>query len=294
MKKQKTGMTELLEFDHFHFKIEATAEGMKVAMEAHGRHVQEGPDLLTISTPGKNLNFKTTFTPVPGPGQKLRCIIAGEVTVIQGLDFRPKDWRAFADKLNTRNARITEKSASEKYIEKTLKKQRAASENARIAFETSGDPQVVINFIKKSPSGAPLNETWVNAAIQQWIRTDRHDLLKSAFLPGRGERIKARSRAIEDLMFVNRIDKCRRTMKSLNEALIFEAQRTGDGNLTDDKLDGKLRALKNKYHQAKRRIKTEIAIQETPESFTMTAFPTKITFGDSALFGEWTWKFPKK
>ena len=294
MKKQKDGMTKLLKSDCFRFKIKVTAEGMKVFMKMHGRHVHEGLDLLTISTPGENLNFKTTFTPVPGPDQKLHCIIAGEVTVIQGLDFTPKDWRALINKLTTRNARSMEKSASEKYIDKTLKEQRAASEKARIAFETSGDPKVVIDYIKRSPSGAPLSEPWVIAAIQQWIRTDRHDLKKSAFLPGRGERSEARSRLLEDMMFVNRIEKYRRTMKSLNEVLIFEAQRTGDGNLTDDKLDGKLRALKNKYYQAKRLIKTEITIQETPESFTMTAFPTKITFGDSALFGEWTWKFPKK
>ncbi len=124
MEDHKEGMKELLESDRFHFKIEvneADAAGFNIFMEAHGRHVHEGPDVLTIAAPllkvtlgdqkvmdeGKlGLNFGTTFAAGPGPGQDLRCIIAGEVTVINALDMTPEDWRAFADRLTTRNAAL--------------------------------------------------------------------------------------------------------------------------------------------------------------------------------------------
>jgi hypothetical protein len=94
-------------------------------------------------------------------------------------------------------------------------------------------------------------------------------------------------------MFVDRIDKHRRGGKSLNEAFISEAERTGGGNLTGDDLDRELTALKNKYHRAKR-IKTEVTIQGTAEAFAMTAFPAKVTQGNFAMFGTWTITFPKK
>jgi hypothetical protein len=98
--------------------ITADAEGAKVFMAAQGRHVHEGPDVLTIATPiekvtlgdqkvlgeGKlNLDFRTTFAPGPEIG-RLRCVIAGELTTIEGMDFTPEDWRGLADKLVKRNA----------------------------------------------------------------------------------------------------------------------------------------------------------------------------------------------
>ena len=124
MEDHKDGMKELLESDHFHFKIEvgeADAEGFKLFAEAHGQHVHEGPDVLTIATPllkvtlgdqkvldkgTLGLNFGTTFAPGSGTGQDLRCVIAGEVTVINALDITPEDWRGFADKLVQRNAAL--------------------------------------------------------------------------------------------------------------------------------------------------------------------------------------------
>jgi len=121
MEDHKEGMKELLESDHFHFKIEvgeADAEGFKLFAEAHGQHVHEGPDVLTIATPllkvtlgdqkvldkgTLGLNFGTTFAPGPEVG-RLRCVIAGELTTIEGMDFTPEDWRGLADKLVKRNA----------------------------------------------------------------------------------------------------------------------------------------------------------------------------------------------
>lgn len=101
--------------------ITADAEGAKVFLEAKGRHIPQGPDFLSITTPiqkvtlgdqmilGKgNLNlvdFKTTFAPGPDPG-RLRCVIAGELTTIEGMDFTPDEWRELADKLTARNAAL--------------------------------------------------------------------------------------------------------------------------------------------------------------------------------------------
>lgn len=98
--------------------INADAGGAQVFMEAHGRHIPKGPDVLSIATPiekvtlgdqkvlgeGKlNLDFRTTFAPGPEIG-RLRCVIAGELTTIEGMDFTPEDWRGLADKLVKRNA----------------------------------------------------------------------------------------------------------------------------------------------------------------------------------------------
>jgi hypothetical protein len=269
-------------------KIDTNADGMKFWNEAQKRHIQEGPDVLIISTKKNNLNFKTTFTPGPGAGQDIQCIIAGEIMTLVGMDMKPEEWRAFVAGRTTRNARIKEKSATEKYIEKTLKIQKAASEKARLAYEKTGDPEMVIEYIKKSKSGAALHEPWINAAIQRFIRNDRSDLLKKAFLPRRGENKEARHRELEDMMFFERIEKQRRAGKSLKEAWITESERTGGGISEEE-----LRSIKNKYYRAKR-IKTEITIQETADSFAMTAFPAKITQGDLVMFGEWKITFPKK
>ena len=122
MEDHKDGMKELLESDHFHFKIElseADADGFTLLAKAHGRHISEGPDILTVTTPmpkvtlgdqkildevNLNLDFKTTFAPGPEVG-RLRCLIAGELLItVDGADVGPEDWQVFADKLTTRNA----------------------------------------------------------------------------------------------------------------------------------------------------------------------------------------------
>jgi len=86
-----------------------------------GKHTESGPDALTIATriekvtlgdqkvlgEGKlGRSFRTTFAPGPGDGQDLRCIIAGELITIEGMDITPEDWRGFADKLVQRNAAL--------------------------------------------------------------------------------------------------------------------------------------------------------------------------------------------
>jgi hypothetical protein len=178
------------------------------------------------------------------------------------------------------------KTASEKYIEKTLRKQQAMSEKAQLSFEKTHDPQTVIEYVKRSPSGAAIKETWVLEAILGWIRNDQHDLLKSAFLPRRGERSKARGRSIEAMMFVESIDKYRRDGKSLNEALISKAEITGGSNLRDAALERELTTLKNKYYRAKR-IKTEVTIQETPGAYIISAFPAFVEIDGHRFPGRW-------
>ena len=179
------------------------------------------------------------------------------------------------------------------FAQEALKRQRAESEETRREYEKSGNHEIVIGFIKKSKSGAAILEPWVQGVIRQWVRNDSHELLKAAFLPRRGERSDTRARAKENMMFVERIEKHRRAGQSLNEAFISELNRLGKGELTGETLDKELRSLKNKYHRGKR-IKAEITIQETPESFAITAFPAIIRSGDLTVFGEWTYKFLKK
>ena len=136
------------------------------------------------------------------------------------------------------------KPAFQVYLERIMQEQRAASDKARIAYEQSGDPQVVIGYIKHSLSGAAIKEPWVILTIQNWICSDRGDLLKQAFLTRRGERRKPRKHALDSMMFVTRIDKLRKAGKALNEALICELERTGGGDLEGDKLSRELRKLK--------------------------------------------------
>lgn len=185
-----------------------------------------------------------------------------------------------------------EKTASEKHIEMVLHNQREASEKARQSFEKSGDPQVVIDFLKNSLSGAAIKQQWVLDALQTWLQNDKVDLLKQAFLPRRGENAGGHKGAIEKMMFVNRIDNHRKAGKTLENACIAEAERAG-GDLTGDELFRKLTALKNKYHRAKR-IKTEVSIQETPFCYIVSAFPAKIEVRGLTCFGRWSFSFPKK
>jgi len=125
LKKRKKVIIETVDesldiSDGMNLTITADADGAQVFMEAHGRHIPKGSDVLTIATPiekvtlgdqkvlgeGKlNLDFRTTFAPGPEIG-RLRCIIAGEIVTIEGMDFTPEDWRDLADKLTARNAAL--------------------------------------------------------------------------------------------------------------------------------------------------------------------------------------------
>jgi len=279
--------------ERFHLKIGADADGLKFFSEAHGRHIQRGLDTLSIEAPGFCLDFKATFTPGQGTAQSLSCDLAGEVYTVTLVDMTPKDWRTLADKLHKRNRAMAGKLAVDKHIEKTLRQQRAASEKARLAYEESGDPKTVIEYIKASPSGAAIKERWILEALQSWKQNDRDDLFKQAFETRRGENSKPNKRALENMMFANRIDKHRKAGKTLEEACIAEAERTGGGNLTGDKLFRKLTALKNKYHRA-RRVGPEITIEETPDAYIETAFPAKIEVSGHAVFGQWQIKHPKE
>jgi hypothetical protein len=118
MEDHKDELKTILQSGGFRLKIGADADGMKVFAEAHVRHEQAGPDVLTVTAPiirvtlgGKDiagegdlgLNFQTTFATGPDAG-RLRCIIAGELTEIFLADIPPEDWRVFVDTLTTRNA----------------------------------------------------------------------------------------------------------------------------------------------------------------------------------------------
>lgn len=275
MEKHKDGIKELLQFEHFQMKIEAETNGLKVFAEAHVRHIQEGPDVLIISTPDYNLNFKTTFTPGPGVDQDLHCIIAEKVTVLHALEFTPKDWRAFANRLIMRNtALIMKKSATEKHIEKTLQEQRAASEKARLSFETTGDPKAVIKYIKSDFSFETLKEPWVVDILAHWMRENRRDLLGKLSFP-RGQPKTPYSKKLENLIFVDRIDRYIAEQGSLRAAIITEMQTPE----VDERIFQK---MKSRYENYKK-IPTLCRVIEGPDYYEIILYASKVTFGERPI-----------
>lgn len=271
------------------FEINSDINGLNFWKEAYKNHPQKGPDILSISAPEENIQFKTTFYFGTKVGQ-LCCKIAGEESIFDGIDISPKDWSQLYEYLNKRNTNgKIKKSPTEKYIEKTLKEQKAVSDKKRLEYEKTGNPEIVISYIKNSKSGAVLQEAWINKAIQGFIRTDQTDILKKAFLPHRGENKESRKRDIKNMIFAERIDKRRRAGQSLKESLLNEIGNMNNGSMLEDKLI----SLKNQYSRAKK-IKTEVTIQETAKFFTISAFPAKIIKDNLTVFGEWTINFPKR
>ncbi|MFH1672937.1 MAG: hypothetical protein ABIF87_05880 [Pseudomonadota bacterium] len=281
-------------------KIKTDADGLKAFKGLHVRHIPKGPDVLIISTPRKNLNFKTTFTPRPGAGQDLCCIIAGGIITLAGMDMKPEEWRAFIEKLTTRNARIMEKSATEKHIEKTLKAQRAASEKKRLVYEKSGDPEIVIKYILSDFSSETLKEAWVVDVLATWRREDRKDLLDRIWHP-KGRPETPYSEKLENLIFVDRIDSYKAEFISINKtkrgslraAIITEMQRLAGGELPE--VDERaFQKLKSRYENQKK-IPTLERVIERPDHYEIILYASKVTLGERPIArGTMKHKFPKK
>jgi hypothetical protein len=169
-----------------------------------------------------------------------------------------------------------------------LKAQTARSDKARNDYQETGDPTPVIDYFKQSGSGVPLSEPWLIKILQDWIKHDRHDLIKRLMLPGRGERANTRQYRTDMMIFAERIEKRRRVGKSLKEALLEELEL-----FKIPYCDEELTKLKNKYQLAKK-VQPKITIAETPETITISAFPSKVTYIDMTCFCEWSYTFPKK
>jgi hypothetical protein len=250
--------------------IQTDAAGLKSWKAEHARHFHRGPDLLQFATGKKVLGFQTTYAPGADVGS-LRCHIAQNLITLSGLNIPPHDWLILVQNITARNVKY--------FLQKKLRDQDAKSDQARQSYEKTGDPEIVVSFIKESSTGAAFNEKWIQDAIAAWWRSDRKDLIRAAFLTRRGERSCAHTRAIERRSFRWTIENRRRAGKSLKEALIEESERTGGGIS-----EAEIMKLKNKYETAKR-IKTEIAVSETAEALTMTAFPAVVKIGEHPLFG---------
>jgi hypothetical protein len=273
-------------------KIKTDADGLKVYSELHGRHIPKGLDVLIISTPRKNLNFKTTFTPGPGAGQDLQCVIAGEIFTLAGMDMEPEEWRALTDELATRNTQIMQKSATEKHIEKTLKAQRAASEKKRLEYEKSGDPKIVIKYILSDFSGETLKEPWVVNVLATWKRDNRKDLLTLLFFP-KGRPETPYQKLLENLIFVDRIERYKAEQGSLSAAIITEMQRLAGSDLSE--IDEKaFQKLKSRYENQKK-IPTLERVIERPNHYEIILYASKTTLGERPI-GRMTTRitFPKK
>lgn len=293
MKKESNDwMTEIRETGGITLTINADADGLKFWKAPHTRHIQKGPDVLTISTPGKNLIFRTTFMPGSEIG-RLHCIIAGELTAFEGMDFTPEDWQALSDYLTTRNMpQIKKKSATEKYIEKTLKAQRAASDKARLEFEKTGDPEIVIKFILGDFSGETQKEPWVVNVLAEWHREKRKELQAKLIYP-KGHPETPYSKKLANLIFVDRIDRYKAEQGSLSAAIITEMERRAGGELAevDEKIFKKLSGDYQRY----KKIPTICRVIEGPDYYQIILYASKFTLGERPLARvTMNYKFPKK
>lgn len=105
--------------------IHVAADVLKALFMAQVKHQEAGPDVLTVATSdrlkvrmkdaaGKDIENETTdfrlnFPTLFAPGQevgRLRCVIAGKLTEIAGIDIKPEDWHVLADTLTKRNAAL--------------------------------------------------------------------------------------------------------------------------------------------------------------------------------------------
>jgi len=282
-------MKELLQSENIQIKIKADEKALKCFKELHGLHIQKGPDDLIISAQDCNLNFRTTFEPGPGVSQNIHCIIAGEPVVLLEMDLTSKDWRAFADRLTARNNARIMYEATKKDIEKILHEQRTTSEKTRLEFEKSGDPKIIIDYVKRDFTGETIKEPWVAEVLASWKRDKNNDLISKMFFPkGRAE--TPYSELLENLIFVDRIDQYRAEQGTLKSAILTEMRRVADGEVDFQEFD----RLKSQYERFKK-IPTICRAIEGPGHYEMILYATKITLGEQPI-GRATmkYKFPKK
>ncbi|MGV8057882.1 MAG: hypothetical protein AB2L12_07675 [Smithellaceae bacterium] len=291
MKKQKNETNEPLGTGPVHFKLKANEADVDRLNEMHGRHMQKGHDVLTISTPDCNLNFRTTFTPGPGDGQDLCCIIAGEIITLKELSFTPEEWRAFTDRLTTRNNKL-KKMAAEKhrtiqpFVEATSQWERVSSV-LREEFKKTNDPLVVVRFLKDDPFA--LRAAWVQREVEQWLHRGRYDLLDLVFSRQKGHRKDEHDNQVKDFLLVLKVDKM--VSKGFTKEKAFE-------NVTE--FMGRHRsinAVKKAYYRCIKQMYKQFFF-ETPDSYVLEVRNTKVSFFDEKgeehfIFTNWSYTLPK-
>jgi hypothetical protein len=295
MEKSKSGIAEIIETGGLTLTIPADADGLKFFNEAHGRHIQKGPDALAISMPSKNLNFKTTFTPGLGSGQDLCCIIAGEIVTLRELDFNPKDWLALADWLSTRNnVLIMKNTANEKYkmdmmqpFVETMSQWEKVSSAFQEEFKKSNDPLVVVRFLKEDLFA--LRAIWVEREVERWLHEGRHDLLALVFSRQKGHRKDEHDNQAKDFLLVLKVDKI--VSKGFTKEQAFENVTTFMGRHRS------INAVKKAYYRCTKQMYQKFFF-ETPDSYVFEVRNTKVSFLDENgeehfIFATWTHTLPK-
>jgi hypothetical protein len=169
---------------------------------------------------------------------------------------------------------------TKKFIVKTLKAQRAASEKARLEYEKSGDPEIVIKFVSSDFSGETLKEPWVVNVLATWQREKQKDLLAKLFLP-KGHPKTPYSKKLENLIFVDRIDRYKAEHGSLSAAIITEMQRLAGGELSE--IDEKaFQKIKNQYERYKK-TPTICRVIEWPDYYEIILYACKVALGEQPL-----------
>jgi hypothetical protein len=173
------------------------------------------------------------------------------------------------------------------FIKQTLKNQLALSEKTRLRFEESGMPKVVFDYIKKDFTGERLREPWIMNVIANWKRNDRGDLISKLFAPpGRAE--TAYPKLLENLIFVDRIERYRTEQGSLKAAIYTEMERIAGAKLSE--IDERLfEELKNCYERF-RKIPTICRVIENHDSYELYIYGCRISIGENS-FARCTMKY---
>lgn len=180
------------------------------------------------------------------------------------------------------------------FIDRTLKEQKDASDKARLEYEKTNDPKIIIKFIREDFSGETLKEPWIVNILAEWHREKRKDLLSKLFFP-KGHPETPYQKKLQNLLFVDRINRYKDEQGgSLQTAIITEMERLAGGTLS--KVDEKVyQKLKNDYERYKK-IPTICRVIDGPEHYEIILYASKITLGLKQNVARATarYKFPKK
>ena len=156
------------------------------------------------------------------------------------------------------------------------------------AFETTGEPVVVVNFIKEYPPA--IEETWVSKVVARWLMTGRNDLIESITKLGRGENANSYQRDLEKMIIFDRIEEVK---QSQNVTLTSAFQVVSEQESPVFKNNLSFTRIKNIYYEMQKfRFKT--VIREEPEFYIWYTFPSKIEVeAVGPVYGVSEWKIPK-
>lgn len=155
----------------------------------------------------------------------------------------------------------------------------ALSETYRKRFEKEKSPDVIINFLKKSPDA--IHESWVVSEIIKWVINKNTVLLKKAFLPGIGQRVDSNPNmmALRKLAILNFVQH-----QFKKGATTYEAFEKASEIKWYDVVYGP-DTVRNLFYKAKK-MKPQICVKDDTEKISVFVGPTKVTWEQDCRFSE--------